>query len=240
MSDWRGVALGVALALSPGLLCAQPLSAEERLVARFNERGSQALPRALGAERSAIKGLWEVRLEDGNSVFTDERATHVIAGSLIELKAGEDAPPREKAWAKAAYLSVGDPEAARRAAVIIDVQACSEKCRRQALSLLSARQTRVHIVLVSSGGRAVPESLLCAKDREKALRSWGLDEPGPSARRRPCDAKNEEAQKIVERFAQQPKPMWIPLAGPAAREPGLDLAPDPPLAGDLKRAGEKK
>lgn len=238
MRRWALCAMAAAAVLSSASSAAQSLSADEKVVARFNERGSQTLPRALSAERSAIKGLWEVRLEDGNSVFTDDRATHVIAGSLIELKASEDAPPREKAWARAAYLSVGDPDAARRAAVIIDVDACSEKCRRQALSLLSARQTRVHIVLASSGLRPIPESLLCAKDREKALRSWGLDEAAPSSRKRPCDVRNEEAQKIAARFSHQPKPMWIPLAGPAAREPGLDLAADP--AGNAKREREKK
>lgn len=212
---------------------------EERLVARFNERGAHVMARAISAERSPIKGLWEVKLDDGNSVFTDEKAIHVIAGSLIELRAEEGALPRESAWAQAAYLSVGDPEAARKAAVIIDTAACSEKCRRQTLSLLSARQTRVHILLTASGARPVPEGLLCARDRAGALKSWGLDEALSQARRRPCDVKNQSAEKLTARFAHQPKPMWIPLAGPAAREPGLDLSAEP--AGEPgKGIGAKK
>lgn len=195
------------------------------VVSRLNDRAALLLPRAIKAERSPIKGVWEVYLEDGTSVFTDELATHVIAGSLIALPAHQgDLSERE--WERGAYVIIGDRTALRKAAVVLDPEHCSERCRRQVATLFEAKETRIYIVL-SSSANGGSSSLACANSHERALRAWAAGEnvSGGASRARGC-GQSVAVKKMAQRFESSKKPLWINLAGPSAKEPGLDLTPE--------------
>ncbi|MCX7945948.1 MAG: DsbC family protein [Hydrogenophilus sp.] len=172
--------------------------------AEANEQIAQTMNRILGTEAvrsvsaTPVKGLYEVVLKSGEVIYTNEEATHVLVGSLIDLKTRENLTERrleELGRIDFSSLPLADAFVLRRGKgervfASFEDPNCGF-CKRLARELQGLDNYTQYVFLFPILGADSQEKarrIWCAKDRAAAWQRWmveGIEPPPPSGE---CDA----------------------------------------------------
>jgi thiol:disulfide interchange protein DsbC len=189
---WTAIALLLALLL-------QPAQAQE---AQIRKALAERLPQVKVDEitRSPVAGLWEVRYDGTELLYSDEKGDLIIIhGAIIDTKTRTDLTEQriEKllalTWDKlplkdAIVFKQGN--GSRKLAVFADPN-CGY-CRRFERDIATIKDVTIHVFLLPIlGPDSVQKSrdIWCAKDRGKAWRDWMLEGDAPDRVMGNCDTK---------------------------------------------------
>lgn len=230
MKKWISLALmGLMYAAIPfsfagNLAPAKSSQEEEKMVNMINERASSSLPKAIKAKRSELKGLWEIALEDGNSVWTNDQVTHVIVGNMMPLSDLPDQRLSEREWEKASYFIKKPKHVVRRFSALLNPSECLDRCKKEVAHLLASKDNQIYVVLMGDSLSPKERSTwMCAKDPEQALFAWAKSETWPVKSK--CAVRWNNVTKVKEKYKSQTLPALIRLSGPSRLEEDLQLTP---------------
>jgi thiol:disulfide interchange protein DsbC len=185
-------------ALAATLLPAAPALAQEAQIRKALAERLPQLPKIDEVTRTPIPGLWEVRFNGTELLYSDDKGDFIfVNGSLIDTKTRTDLTEarQEKLlavdWTK---LPLKDAIVYRqgngsRKMVVFEDPNCGY-CRRFEKDIAEIKDVTIYVVLLPILG---PDSLAksrdiwCAADRPKAWRDWMLQGVLPTKAPAKCD-----------------------------------------------------
>ena len=150
------------------------------------------LPRIEGITKTPMPGLWEVRINGSEILYTDDEGDHIIQGSLIDTRTRTDLTEqrvnqlsavafKDLPFKDAFLISKG--KATRQLAVFEDPN-CGY-CKRLHREFAKLENVNIHIFLLPVLGPDSMEksrNVWCAKDRSRVYVDWMLtNAPIPKA-----------------------------------------------------------
>jgi thiol:disulfide interchange protein DsbC len=189
--------LKTALALAALTLTLSASAQEAAIRKNLAERFPQQLMQINEVTKSPIAGLYEVRYNDSEIVYTDADANYLVNGHIIDAKQRRDLTDEriEKLSAvdtkslpyKDAFTIVrGDGS---RKLVVFEDPNCGY-CKRFEADLQKVNNVTIHMFLYPILGKdSVDKSknIWCAKDKGKAWQDWMLRETPVTAAAAGCD-----------------------------------------------------
>jgi len=185
-------------ALAATLLPAAPALAQEAQIRKALAERLPQLPKIDEVTRTPIPGLWEVRFNGTELLYSDDKGDFIfVNGSLIDTKTRTDLTEarQEKLlavdWGKLPLkdaIAIRQGNGSRKLAVFVDPN-CGY-CKRFEKDIAELKDVTIHVVLLPILG---PDSLAksrdiwCAADRPKAWRDWMLQGVLPSKAPAKCD-----------------------------------------------------
>ncbi len=206
----------LAATLLPTLLAATALTslpafANEAVIRKNLAERFPNLPKPDEVRLSTIPGIWELRVNDSQIVYTDAEANHLIQGEIIDTKSKRNLTEERVNKLTAidfAKLPVKDAftivrgNGKRKIAVFEDPN-CGY-CKRFERDLQNVDNVTIHMFLypiLGQGSTDTSRNIWCAKDRAKAWQDWMVRDqviPAPGAADK-CDvtalARNVEFGK---------------------------------------------
>ncbi len=189
-SAQRGlVATGLA-AMASLLACSSAMANEAAIRKNLAER-LPSLPKLDEVSRSAMPGLWEIRVNDSDIFYTDAEGNFLIQGMLIDTKARRNLTEErvekltaidfDKLPVKDAFTMVRG-NGKRKMAVFEDPN-CGY-CKRFERDLQNVKDVTVYLFLLPILGpdsQAKSRNIWCAKDKTKAWMDWMVRDQAPEA-----------------------------------------------------------
>jgi thiol:disulfide interchange protein DsbC len=188
----------LAAALAALLLPAVPALAQEAQIRKALSERLPQLPKIDEITRSPVPGLWEVRFNGTELLYSDDKGDFIfVNGSLIDTKTRTDLTEarQEKLlaveWSKLPLkdaITIRQGNGSRKMAVFVDPN-CGY-CKRFEKDIAELKDVTIHVVLLPILG---PDSLAksrdiwCAADRPKAWRDWMLQGVLPTKAPARCD-----------------------------------------------------
>ncbi|ENO86591.1 DsbC family protein [Thauera linaloolentis] len=196
----RTVAPSIALLLS--LAVVGPVQASEEAVKKGMESFIGA-PAVESVKRTTYAGLYEVVLKNGQLVYTDEKATFIIDGSIIDTETRRDVTQaRMNELSAIDFASLPLDRAIKqvkgkgtRVIATFEDPNCGY-CKRLAKDLAGMDDVTIYTFLypiLSPDSTSKSNNIWCAKDRAKAWTGWVLEGKAPADA--DCDA-NAVAQNV--------------------------------------------
>lgn len=148
------------------------------------------LPKVQDVRKTAIAGLYEVRVGDSDIIYTDESANYVVQGELLDLRAQRNlTQERVEALTALPFASLPLKDAiaikygngARKLAVFEDPN-CTY-CHRFEQELQKVGNLTVYVFLypvLGPDSQAKSQAIWCAKDRAAAWQNWMLKKQAPT------------------------------------------------------------
>ncbi len=192
------VAAALAPALFPALLllAAAPAVADEAVIRKVLTERFATL-KIDEIRPSPVQGVWEVRFDGSEILYSDATGEHIFAGgALIETKTRTDLTERRLeqvlavAWDTLPLkdaIAIRQGNGQRRMAVFADPN-CGF-CKRFERDIAGLKDVTIHVFLLPILG---PDSVVksrdiwCARDASRAWRDWMLDGKLPSKASASC------------------------------------------------------
>jgi thiol:disulfide interchange protein DsbC len=179
------------LLLGGGLWCTASSFAQESNIRKNLSDRLPSLPKIETVSKSAMPGLYEVRLNGFDIFYTDEQGNYLIQGQLIDTKSKRNLTEERIEKLSAidfASLPIADSfnlvrgNGQRKLAVFEDPN-CGY-CKRFEADLAKIDNVTVHVFLLPILGPDSTEKarrIWCAKDRAKVWTDWMLNNKTPAA-----------------------------------------------------------
>ncbi len=188
-----------ALALAGLAALALPLAAaaDEAAIRKNLAERLPNLPKIDEVSKTAIPGLWEVRIGT-EVIYADENGHHVVQGTIFDTRSRVNLTEQRVAKLTAidfASLPLKDAmvfkqgNGTRKVAVFADPN-CGY-CKRFERDLLSIKDVTIYTFLypiLGPDSETKSRDIWCAKDAGKAWRSWMIDGEAPARVMGKCDA----------------------------------------------------
>ena len=189
--------LNRALLAFAALVVSSSLFAQEAVLRKNLTERLPQLPKIDEITKSAMPGLWEVRYNNNEILYTDDKAEFILTGSMIDTRTRVDLTEQriekllaidfDKLPLKDALL-IKQGTGARRMAVFVDPN-CGY-CKRFERDLAAIKDVTIYTFLIPILG---PDSttktrdIWCSKDATQTWRSWMLDGVAPGKATAGCD-----------------------------------------------------
>ncbi len=186
-----------ALGLTAALLGANICLANEAVIRKNLPERLANLPKIDEVQRSAMPGLWEVRFNGTDIVYTDADASFILQGNLIDAKTRRNLTEERIERLTAVDFSklplqdaftVVRGNGKRKVAVFEDPN-CGY-CKRFERDLLNVNNVTVYMFLypiLSAESTERSKNIWCAKDKVKAWQDWMVRDLSPGKFTGTCD-----------------------------------------------------
>lgn len=178
-------------------LWAAAAAAQEATIRKAMAERFPNLPKIDEVVKSPIEGLYEVRM-GAEIVYVDEKADHLISGSIIDTRTRTDLTEERINKLTAvdfAQLPLKDAmvmkqgNGQRKLAIFADPN-CGY-CKRFERDLLTVKDVTIYTFLypiLGPDSNVKSRDIWCAKDAAKAWRAWMIDNVAPAKAMGSCDA----------------------------------------------------
>lgn len=216
-------------ALALGLLAVTSAWADEAAIRKNLAERLPNLPKIDEVSKSPIPGLYEVRFNGAEIIYTDEQGQYVVQGAIIETKTRADltqARIDKLTMVDFAALPLKDAvlvkqgTGARKLVVFADPN-CGY-CKRIEKDLLTLKDVSIYTFLypiLGPDSNVKSKDIWCSKDAGKAWRSWMVDGVMPAKAAADCDvAALERNVKMGQKYRVNGTPAVVFEDG--SRAPG--------------------
>lgn len=216
-------------ALALGLLAVTSTWADEAAIRKNLAERLPNLPKIDEVSKSPIPGLYEVRFNGAEIIYTDEQGQYVVQGAIIETKTRADltqARIDKLTMVDFAALPLKDAvlvkqgTGARKLVVFADPN-CGY-CKRIEKDLLTLKDVSIYTFLypiLGPDSNVKSKDIWCSKDAGKAWRSWMVDGVMPPKAAADCDvAALERNVKMGQKYRVNGTPAVVFEDG--SRAPG--------------------
>ena len=203
-----------ACAVAALLLAATGAGADEKTVRQAFQSRFPKVP-IESVTRTPFTGIYEIVME-GQIYYTDEKASYLFSGNLLDIRAGEPRNLTQEANAKlaAAALSKSTDSAVKRVkgngkrvVYTFEDPNCSY-CRELQKELAKLNNVTIYTFLwpiLSQDSADKSKAIWCSADRAKAWEDVMLRGTSVSGRR-DCDAPLEKNAQLAQRFGLRGTP----------------------------------
>lgn len=189
----------------------------ERVRLAVEKKSGTDLPKPIRATRSAVPGIWEIQLADGNIVYTNSKATHLFVGALIDLESKQNLTQERIrqlssiSWGELPFehaIVRRQGNGSRKVALFSDPN-CNY-CKKQEEILSKLENVTIYtflIPLLGPSSQRAAEGIWCSTDPEKTLNHWwtqGLPSETPK-----CDAPIAANMALASRLAISSTPTFV-------------------------------
>jgi thiol:disulfide interchange protein DsbC len=156
------------------------------------------LPKIDEISKTAVPGLYEIRYNNSEILYSDEKGEYIITGSMIDTKTKTDltearieklmAVDFDKLPVKDSMV-IKQGTGARKMAVFVDPN-CGY-CKRFERDLAAIKDVTIYTFLIpilGADSTAKSKDIWCAKDATTVWRSWMLDNVTPGKAGASCDS----------------------------------------------------
>ncbi|HEY5763716.1 MAG TPA: DsbC family protein [Rhodocyclaceae bacterium] len=182
------------------------------LAAQANDKVSAAFEKAFRVKPEKVTrieaiGLYEI-VVGGDILYTDEKVTHLIQGSLIDVKTRTNLTEERLNKLLAINfaelpldLAVKQVRGNGKATLVTFEDPNCGYCKRLARDLTNLEDTTIYTFLypiLSADSTEKSRAIWCAKDRARAWNDWMIDGKAPTAAT--CDAPLEQLVELGQRY----------------------------------------
>lgn len=182
------------------------------LAAQANDKVSAAFEKAFRVKPEKVTrieaiGLYEI-VVGGDILYTDEKVTHLIQGSLIDVKTRTNLTEERLNkllainFAELPFdLAVKQVRGNGKATLVTFEDPNCGYCKRLARDLTNLEDTTIYTFLypiLSADSTEKSRAIWCAKDRARAWNDWMIDGKAPTAAT--CDAPLEQLVELGQRY----------------------------------------
>lgn len=188
---------------------------EDKLKARIDQIG-----------RSPMPGIYEV-LVDGQTMYVDEKASHFILGTMVDLKTMSNVSAASRsAWLQKQYaklpleLAIKVVRGSGKNVLVTFEDPNCGYCKRLAKDLQQFKDITVYTFLLpvlGENSEAKARAIWCAADRAKAWTDWMTNDVTPVATAK-CDAEGalRKTMDLGQRFGIRGTPFLMFANGDSA------------------------
>lgn len=176
--------------------------------------GSIPLPAIVKVERTPVANIFEAQLADGNIVYFDEKAGHLLIGTMLDVKTRENLTQKKiNALAKINWKDLPLKNAikevrgnGKRMMVVFSDPNCPY-CKKLEQEIEKLENVTVYTFLIpilSADSKVKSDNIWCSKDKIKTYKNWMLNGTIPESKT--CKTPVEENGNFAKSLKVQSTP----------------------------------